>query len=256
MSSSRLPGKVMKPLAGKPVIWHIYTRAEQCKLVDKVIVATSKDKTDDPLVKYCEINGLNVYRGSLNNVLSRFIEILNSTDYSYYVRITGDCPLIYPPFIDAQIDALATFEADAIWSKRESSVLEGQGVHSIHSLLYIWNKSSNPEDQEHVGSIYLTEHPEEFKIVQISIPEIFTQYPFRLTIDEEKDYEFLTRIYNNLYTGNDTPDLPGVINWLLKNEDVVDINKDISHKSLNLRLKELRRKWNDCRPVGKAKFTL
>lgn len=96
MSSSRLPGKVLKPLAGKAMIWHIYQRAKMCQLVDKVIVATSTEKSDDLLSVFCKENNLNVYRGDLNNVLSRFVEILEKDQYPYFVRITGDCPLICP----------------------------------------------------------------------------------------------------------------------------------------------------------------
>ncbi|GAH65974.1 unnamed protein product, partial [marine sediment metagenome] len=106
MSSTRLPGKVLKPLAGKPIIWHIYNRAEHCKFVDKVVVATSTDSSDDPLVEFCINNNMNYYRGSLNNVLSRFIEIIENDYYPYIARITGDCPLIHPQFIDNQIKAL------------------------------------------------------------------------------------------------------------------------------------------------------
>ena len=106
MSSTRLPGKVLLPLAGKPVIHHIVDRAKSCENIGKVVVATSVENSDNPLVEYCKKNNIEYYRGNLNNVLSRFIAILNLNNYDYCVRITGDCPLIHPPFIDSQILAL------------------------------------------------------------------------------------------------------------------------------------------------------
>jgi len=255
MSSTRFPGKVLKPLAGKPAIWHIYHRAKKCKLVDRVIIATSLDKSDDILVEYCESSKLNYFRGDLNNVLSRFINILTTYSYKYVVRITGDCPLIHPQFIDEQIKALVEFDADVVWSKRESSVLEGQGVRSTRSLFYIYDKTSNPDDLEHVGSIYFVEHPEEFKIVEINMPEIFLKYNFRLTVDEEKDYKLMYLIYDNLWKSEQL-DLVQVLQWLDQNEELSRINKSVQHNQLNLRLIEMRRRWEDVKKVGKYKIRL
>lgn len=253
MSSSRLPGKVMKPLSGKPVIWHIYKRAEKCKFIDKVIVATSTDKTDDPLVDYCRSNGLNYFRGSLNNVLSRFIEILNKNDYSYFVRITGDCPLIHPEFIDNQIMALQKFDGDVIWIPKNSSVLEGQGVHSKRSLQYIYKYSNNPDDLEHVGSIYLSNNPDKFKIVELSIPRYLDVDNIRMTVDEQKDYEFISKIYTNLWK-SDPLDLKDVLAWLKKNPEVIEINKIVHHKKLNIDLINKKKKWIDISMVGYFKY--
>ena len=148
MSSSRLPGKVLLPLANKPIIAHIVERVRLCKYVDRVIVATSKEKSDNVLSDYCLENNIDCYRGSLNNVLSRYADILQSVNYDYCVRITGDCPLIHPPFIDAQIEALKKFNGDLLWASRQSSVLEGQGVISSRAIFTVNMKSNDPDDLE------------------------------------------------------------------------------------------------------------
>ena len=129
-SSTRLPGKVLKLLAGKPMIWHIANRAQACNHVDKVVIATSDEASDDPLSDFCESAGLDCYRGSLSNVLNRFLTVLENNPHQYFVRITGDCPLIHPPFIDRQIEILHNYDADMVRLEKPSSVLEGQGVHS------------------------------------------------------------------------------------------------------------------------------
>ena len=251
MSSSRLPGKVMKPLAGKPIIWHIYDRASKCRYVDKVIVATSMDPSDDPLSEFCLKNAMNLYRGSLDNVLSRFTEILAKDSYSYFVRITGDCPLIHPEFIDNQILALKEFAADMVWCEYSSSVLEGQGAHSSRSLFYIQENSKDGRDLEHVGSPYYVSHPEEFKIVKMSLPEEFRVSDLRLTVDEEKDYQLFSRIYDALWTDKSWVDLIKAIKWLRMHPEIASINKEVFHKKLNIENQEKCKGWRELPKVGK-----
>lgn len=254
MSSTRLPGKVLKPLAGKPIIWHIYQRAMQCNMVDKVIVATSEDSSDDLLADFCQNNGLKCYRGSLNNVLGRYIDILKSNDYTYFVRITGDCPLIHPKFIDEQIIILSKLNADIAWCRNESPALEGQGVHSTRSLYYINSKSKDIRDKEHVGSIYLAEHPDEFKIVEIELPDLYLNSKFRLTVDEESDYYLFKKIFETLYYDKKILNIKDVLNWLNNNKIISSMNKKVQHKELNTRLKWIRKSWIDVNKVGKYKL--
>lgn len=249
MSSTRLPGKVVKPLAGKPMIWHIYQRALQCRLVDKVVVATSNERSDDPLVAICKRYSLNYYRGSLDNVLSRYLEILNQDAYPFVVRITGDCPLICSSFIDQQILALQKYDGDVTWSSRACSSLEGQGVHSSRSLFYINEKTSDPEDFEHVGSKYLAENPNEFKIVKIDIPEDLCVNKYRLTVDEENDYRLIKTLYDNLYR-SEPIDLLNALGWLDRHPEIASINNNVSHKKLNIEIREKRNLWRDIPKTG------
>lgn len=249
MSSSRLPGKVLKPLADKAMIWHIYQRALKCKLIDKVIVATSTEKSDDPLVLFCEDNNLNFFRGDLNNVLNRFVKILEKDKYPYFVRITGDCPLIWPTFIDQQIMALYKFDGDVAWLRRSSARLEGQSVQSSRSLFYINEKSMNSEDREHVGARYLAENPTEFRIVEIDTPKEMDISKYRLTVDEEDDYRLIKTLYDNLY--NSEPiDFLNALAWLDKHPDVADFNKNVHHKKLNIELEEKINLWANIPKIG------
>ena len=249
MSSSRLPGKVLKPLAGKAMIWHIYQRALKCKLVDKVIIATSTEKSDDPLAVFCKENNLNVFRGDLNNVLSRFLEILGENPHPYFVRITGDCPLICPAFIDQQIMALHKFDGDVPWSERSCASLEGQGVQSSQSLFYINEKSMDSENLEHVGSKYLAENPTDFRIVEMEILEDLCVNKYRLTVDEENDYRLIKTIYDSLYSSEPIYLLDALI-WLDSHPDVANVNKGVFHKSLNIELEEKRSLWAELPKAG------
>ena len=253
LSSTRLPGKVLLDLAGKPMIWHIYKRAESCKHVDKVIIATSTEQSDDKLAEYCEKNNLNIFRGSLNNVLDRFIQILNKEIYKYFVRITGDCPLIHPNLIDSQIEALNKFDGDIVWAPTFGSLYEGQGVMSARLLQAIYKKTKDPRDLEHVGSNYIVNNPNEFRIVNFKIPENLIFKNFRITVDEDKDYELMKMIYESLWEG-DVIELKDVLKYLFMNQNIKNINKQIKHKNFNKEVEEIKSTWYTVENVGEYHY--
>jgi spore coat polysaccharide biosynthesis protein SpsF len=254
MSSTRLPGKVLKHLAGRPMIWHIYDRATRCKLVDKVVVATSSDPSDDPLAHYCKNNGLEFYRGSLSDVLSRFLDILEHEKKPYCVRITGDCPLIHPQFIDNQIKALTSFDGDLSWCFNSGTAFEGQGVHSARSLKYIAKNSTNPDDREHVGSPYFADHPDRFRVVEMHLPPELIVHSLRLTVDEMDDYLMFSKLYDHLWPARKWIELSDAINWLEKRNDISEINKNVEHKKLNVTTQEKRKKWREIPKAGFWQF--
>lgn len=239
-SSTRLPGKVLRPLAGKPMIWHIAKRAEACEHVDQVVVATSSEASDDPLAKFCKQAGLECFRGSLSNVLSRYLAVLERVPHAYVVRITGDCPLIHPPFIDRQIELLHRHDADMVRPDQPSSLLEGQGVHSSRSLRQVAERSTDPDDLEHVGSRYFSEHPELFRTVELQIPEQLTENQWRITVDEESDYILMARLYGKLYQGKPIS-LEKVIRFLQSHPEQAAVNQNIKHSLINQELAAKRK---------------
>jgi len=243
MSSSRLPGKVLKQLGGKPMIWHIVQRAMACQLVDEVVVATSLEASDDVLADFCRESNIRCHRGNLNNVMSRYIEVLEDSPHDYFVRITGDCPLIDPEFIDKQLLALQTHDADLVWLDPPVSVLEGQGAHSARSLKLIASKSQHPDDLEHVGSRYLSEHPEEFRIIGMHPPESLSNLNWRITIDESQDYEMMQHLYEALWGGEPIP-LKVALTWMTHNSHLSEINNAVEHSGINQELAAKRRTWD------------
>tara|TARA_B100001250_G_C19751740_1_gene768069 strand:+ start:460 stop:1299 length:840 start_codon:yes stop_codon:yes gene_type:complete len=234
MSSTRLPGKVMLPLNNKPLIQHIVDRLMLCKEVGHIVIATSDMKDDDEIYKYCKNNNIDCYRGSLANVLSRFVGILKNYKYEFCVRITGDCPLIHPPFIDAQIEALKKNDGDLIWIDKQIKVLEGQGVISRRAISNVFINSNDPEDLEHVGSKYFLSNIN-FKYVKLIVPQKYYKYNYRLCLDEKKDYDFLKYIFNQrstVYPEN----LDDILQWLDTIEDSKIINKSIEHSQINKKI--------------------
>jgi spore coat polysaccharide biosynthesis protein SpsF len=235
MSSTRLPGKVLRPLAGKPMIEHIVQRARACQRVEKVVVATSAETSDDPLADFCTDAGIDCYRGSLHNVLSRYLEVLDVHPHTYYVRITGDCPLIDPDFIDKQILALQAHDGDLTWLSAPAPVLGGQGVLSTLSLKAIAERSSHPDDLEHVGSRYLAEHPEQFRIIGLHPPEALSVANWRVTVDEAADYEMIRHLYTALWRGEPIP-FEDALAWMAEHPRLAGQNQAVPHSAINQEL--------------------
>lgn len=244
MSSSRLPGKVMMPLAGRPMIWHIVERARACRLVEKVVVATSTERSDDPLAAFCQQEGIDCFRGSLDNVLSRFIKILDDYPYEYCVRITGDCPLIDPNFIDLQIRALMTHLGDHCWLSEPIKALSGQGVHSTRALRVVASNSVHPDDLEHVGSRYFHEHQQKFVWIGIEPPAGLINSADRLSVDEPRDLDVMTPLYNALWDQKPI-DLDAAIKWLRENPERTLQNAQVVESEIN---QELAEKWAQQSP--------
>ena len=239
MSSSRLPGKVMMPLAGHPMIWHIVERARACRFVEKVVVATSTEKSDDPLAAFCQQEGIDCFRGSLDNVLSRFIKILDDYPYEYCVRITGDCPLIDPNFIDLQIRALMTYSGDHCWLSEPIMALSGQGVHSTRALRVVASNSVHPDDLEHVGSRYFCERQQEFVWIGIEPPAGLSHSAHRLSVDEPSDLDVMTHLYSALWDQKPI-DLHAAIKWLRENPAWAMQNAQVVESEINQEMAERR----------------
>ncbi len=219
------------------MILHIVERAEMCKHVNKVVVATSTEDSDNELADLCNKNKINLIRGSLNNVFERYIEAIKRFPCDYVVRITGDCPFIHPEFIDKQIEALSSFDGDFVKVAQNTSLLEGQGVHSTKSLRNIYKNTKNLDDLEHVGSKYISENLDKFRIVKFEIPEYLQSDKFRLTVDEKKDFELISMLYDQIY--NERPfHIKDALSWLENNPDLASLNKSISHSKINKDIKK------------------
>jgi len=110
MSSSRLPGKVLLDIAGEPMLARVVERAQRAKFVDKVIVATTTDPSDDPVGEFCTEHGYDFTRGSLHDVLDRYYQSARQFDADVIVRLTADCPVLDPEVVDQTIAVIANPE--------------------------------------------------------------------------------------------------------------------------------------------------
>ena len=151
MSSNRLPGKVLKEIAGKPMLLHVVDAARESKLVDMVTVATSSMGSDLPICEYCTDGGIAVHTGSLDDVLDRFYNVVMFYKPTYIVRLTGDCPLLTGEIIDRVITAYLSSDFDYV-----RNAVDGYDVEIFHyeSLLMAAKLATEPEEREHVTKYF------------------------------------------------------------------------------------------------------
>ncbi len=191
MSSKRLPGKVLMPLFGVPMLLLMVDRVMEARKVDKVIVATSNDKSDDPIWSLCNDKGISCYRGDLGDVLGRFYTLSQIIRPEHIVRLTGDCPMIDSEVIDKTI--LCHLQGGYDYT-RNQGYPDGMDVEvmTYKALHTAWQEAKTDYDREHVCP-YLYTNPGKFRIgaYQNGYPD---QSHVKISVDTQEDYERLSHI--------------------------------------------------------------
>ena len=164
MSSSRFPGKVLAPFRGDPIVLHVVRAVEQALGADAVVVATSTQRSDDPLVAYLEHLEVPVFRGPLDDVLGRFQACLGAYPCEWVLRICADSPLLDAAVIRLALDA-ADDDVDVVTTTSPRTFAKGQNVELVRAavLLDLEGPELTVEDREHVTQ-FLYRHPERFRI--------------------------------------------------------------------------------------------
>ena len=200
MSSTRLPGKVLKSLSGKVVLDHVVDRLRKSKLIDQVIIATTTDEIDDQLVEWCNKKNVVCFRGDRSDVLSRYYECASKFNADEIIRITSDNPLIDPEIIDKVIMLRRKFDADYAANNIEKSFPHGLDVEVIkyQALAESHKNALKDFEREHVTQ-YVRYRPKQFKLV--NLPSGGDWHNIRLTLDEDADRQLIEVVMRLL--GND-----------------------------------------------------
>lgn len=203
MSSTRLPGKVLRPLAGAPMLLRQVERLGRCRWIDRLVVATSLDKTDDVLADVLTAAHVPSHRGELDDVLARFISALDiHGPADHVVRLTGDCPLADPELIDAVIAHHLETGADYTSNTPARRTFpKGLDVEVIKAavLRQAAAEAGAAYDREHVTP-FIYRHPDRFRIEALSQPA--DEGDVRWTVDLPDDYAFVEAVYDELYPAN------------------------------------------------------
>lgn len=233
MGSTRLPGKVLKQLEGKPVLWHVIERVKQSKLVDDVIIATTTSKKDNQIVEFCRTNNIKYYRGSEDNVLERYYETAKHFKSDIVLRITSDCPLIDANVIDKILSFYLENSYDLVTnagsdlSQRTYPRGLDTEIFSYKLLEEVYNKAKEKHQLEHVTPFI---YENNFNIYYYKNEVDYSNY--RLTLDTEEDYELIKKIYEELYKNEHDFHMEEIIK-LFKNRTGLElINKSIKQKKL------------------------
>ena len=177
-SSKRLPNKVMKKINNQPLISYVYNRVKKSKNITKIIIACSKLRSDDQLVKFCKQKRYNFFRGSLNNVLQRYVQVSKKYNLKYFVRITGDSPCIDPIIIDKAIRIYKSKKCDLVTNVHPRSYPVGISVEVINSKIIIdidKNKRISKKNKEHLTS-YFYKNEKKYSIVNFKNKKNFSKY--------------------------------------------------------------------------------
>jgi spore coat polysaccharide biosynthesis protein SpsF (cytidylyltransferase family) len=224
MSSTRLPGKVLLPLSDKPVLEHVIQRVKNCKLVDKVVVATTDHDSDNIIEDWCKKNNFEYYRGSLEDVLDRFYKVASQFKAENILRITADCPVIDSGIIDEVIEKYHEGNFDFYGLSGEFPDGLDCTMFSFKALETAWKNSKLQSEREHVGP-YMLNHPELFAIG--GYKKFKNLGHLRLTLDDPRDYQLLSTIFKKLYDIDNFFNHEMIINLLNESPELLKINSEI-----------------------------
>jgi spore coat polysaccharide biosynthesis protein SpsF len=225
MSSRRLPNKVLLPLAGEPVLAHVVKRTRACPLIDEVWVATSTEASDNPIEDWARGFGVRCARGSLNDVLDRYVQTARVAKADAVVRITADCPALDPQVLTEVLEEFSSGPYDLYGLSGEFPDGLDCSVFSIKALERAWAEAKLPSEREHVGP-YIEKHPELFRLGGLNKFDGMQMGHHRWTLDEPEDYELLTKIFDSFAPGAIFR-AEDILDLLRINPDWLKINKKI-----------------------------
>jgi spore coat polysaccharide biosynthesis protein SpsF len=217
MGSSRLPGKSVLPLAGRPLASRVIERVRRSRLVDEFVLATTNKTEDDPLVMLAEEAGIASFRGAENDLVDRYYQAAATFGADVIVRVPADNPVPEPSEIDRIIGFHIEKQND--FSSNYPDVFDngypdgiGAEVFSFSALRQVWETSADPRNREHPHTNFY-EHPELFRLGTIQCPSEFRRPDIILDVNTRKEYEFLAQLYDALYPRNPEFTILDVIHW-------------------------------------------
>lgn len=233
MQSTRLPGKVLKEVQGKPLLELMIERVRRARRVDDIVIATTDHPSCDPIMTLAGRIGVRCYRGSEDDVLGRVLQAAASAKADVIVELTGDCPLIDPSVIDLIVGVYCASGVDYCANVLERTYPAGMEtqVFAYRILEEVSRLTQDPSDREHV-SLYIYTHPERFSLknVESGLPAGLADW--RLVVDVPEDFELIRRVYEALYTLNPEFTLDDIRDLFAKHPDWLEINSRFRKKAL------------------------
>jgi len=244
MSSTRLPGKVLMTICGKPILQLQLERVKNCSTLDKVIIATSTDSSDDAIERFCKENNVYCYRGSLDDVLDRFYNAAELFQPEHILRLTGDCPLTDPDVLSGLIKFYFNGNFDYASNTLKPTFPDGLDCWVFRKELLdkAWNDAKLPSEREHI-TIFFNNNIEKFHVG--SYEQEFDYSDFRWTVDEPEDIELVTKIFEQLYPNNPAFCMNDVIELILNDQSLKEINSKFIRDEGLIKSLEADKKFSD-----------
>ncbi|ABZ94473.1 CMP-KDO synthetase related protein [Leptospira biflexa serovar Patoc strain 'Patoc 1 (Ames)'] len=234
MTSSRLPGKVLKEVFNKPMLYYLVQRLRMVPSIDEIVLATTINKTDDVLIDFAKIEGISYFRGSEDDVMSRVVGAGESAKADVIVEITADCPIIDPAVVDQTIQLYLHNPCDYASNVIVRSYPIGMDtqVFSLDTLKKSFSMTEDKLDREHVTR-HIRQNPDLFKQVHL-VSSYLDYWPeLAVTLDEVSDYELIKKIIEYFYEKNPYFSCADIVALIKEKESWLDINRDVKRKGLN-----------------------
>lgn len=231
MGSSRLPGKVLLPLGGKPALHQVLDRLLQSKKISQIVVATTTQTKDDAIVDALQTYPqIKISRGSEDDVLDRYYQAAKAYGAQNIIRITSDCPLIDPQLLDQMIEKFQSQALDYLsnfFEQRHFPRGLDAEIFTFNALEKAWTEAQEKPQREHVTP-YIWQQPQLFNCAGFSKKEDHSQY--RWTLDVEEDYQLLSTIFDELGPHCSTQD---VLNLMQEKPELPALNAQVEQKKLS-----------------------
>jgi spore coat polysaccharide biosynthesis protein SpsF len=234
MGSTRLPGKVLRPIAGQPLLWHVLHRLRRCVLLDDIVVATSVNPRDEAIESFCRDENVTCVRGPEDNVLARFAMAAERSRADYILRVSADAPLLDAAFIDHLLEALVAQDGDYVLLE-PGAVCAHEGVdpfsrRALEKLLK--EAAEDPVAREHVTG-YFKLHPEFVRIVHAAPFPPLARKGARLTVDTPDDLAFIETLHQRMEAKAGQASLSDLLLLLEREPQLATINAHVRQKALN-----------------------
>ena len=227
MTSTRLPGKVMREVLGRPLLSYLIERVRCCKGIKDIVLATTINPEDDFIAMLGSSNGVNVFRGSENNVLERFFKAATTFDVRHIMRVTADCPLIDPDILYMLIEYYFSESFDYVSNCTYPTLPDGLDaeIFNFETLDHAHKHASLPSELEHVTP-YIQSHPDIFKIGNWAYHKDLSH--LRWTVDEPEDFEFVRQVIEALYPDNRNFRTKNILDLIHQRPELVKINANFA----------------------------
>ncbi|MCB1111499.1 MAG: glycosyltransferase family protein [Chlamydiales bacterium] len=233
MGSTRLPGKLLLEVAGRPLLSYQIERLKRAKFADRIVVATTTNPRDEQIVDFCRKEKVSCYRGSEEDVLDRYERAAQEYGADIIVRITSDCPLIDPAIVDQVIAYYFEHRDrfDYVSNTIQRTFPRGMDVEVFpyDKLEEIAARAVAPHEREHVTP-YFYEHQDRYRLGSVSNDRDLSSY--RWTVDTEEDFTLVSKIINALYRHKPNFTLDDLLNLFKKHPDWKNINVHVKQKPL------------------------
>jgi spore coat polysaccharide biosynthesis protein SpsF len=222
-SSTRMPGKVMAPILHEPMIWRQIERIRRARTLDRLVVATSEEASDDGLAAFLLGRGISVYRGDLHDVLGRFAACAEAWSPGHVVRLTADCPLTDPAVIDAVVGLALKARAAYASNCEPRTYPDGLDVEvmTAEALAVAAREAYNPADREHVTP-FIRRDPQRFP--QAGLVQAEDRGALRWTVDRPEDFAFVRAVFEALCTDDPGFGMDDVLELVDRRPDIAALS--------------------------------